>query len=97
MEIRLSSRLFHDRVIVKLELISPGDEEMRELRIDPPGPAYDSLRSLVDSLQRDGKIDAGPGYGLNDHVMFLSDVSYCDGGTLDMDSVATLDASLDSF
>jgi len=92
MQIKLASKLFHDRMVAKLEFVSPGEEDVARLRIDQPGPAYIALRDLVEAMEKRGEIDPAPGNGLSEHVLLFSDVSHCDGGTFDFVSFEALQA-----
>lgn len=97
MEIKLLSRKTSGGLFLHFEVLSPSEEEMVDLTVEPAGRLYRALEDLEEEMRRSGKVLESPGTGLEERSEGISDTFYIAGGYFEVRDEASSESLLDGL
>jgi hypothetical protein len=80
MELRVLSKKTRGGLFLQFDIVSPGEEAIDQLLVEPPGAKFEELTRMEEELRASGEICESPDTGFSERIEPMSDASYCTGG-----------------
>lgn len=91
-ELNVLSKKTRGGLFIQFDIVSPSEEEIDKLSVDPPGAKYEKLLRMEEEMRRSGEIRKSPDTGFQERVETISDSSSCIGGYFEVRDEAAGDA-----
>ena len=95
MKVQVMSKKTKGGLFVQFDLSSPGEEEVDQLAIEPPGAMYEKLMRMEEEMRATGEICDSPDTGLQERIEPISDSSYVIAGYYEMRDEPASEAFID--